>query len=136
MRYLLDSNVFSELIKLRPNTAPYRRFVDHGPRIVTASMVLYEMLYGLYRMPASRKRDLVAKHIEGIRGSVPILGYDETAADWHAHQRRRLEERGITTSIVDGQIAAVAATNGCTLVTHNLRHFEPFEGLQVETWIG
>ena len=136
MRYLLDTNVFSELVKLRPNVALFRRFVDNSPRLVTASMVLYEMLDGLHRMPASKKRKVVAKHIEGIRRSIPILSYDERAADWHAYHRRKLEKQGISTSIVDGQIAAIAATNGCVLVTHNLRHFESFEGLQVETWMG
>ena len=36
---------------------------------------------------------------------------------------------------LDGQIAAVAATNRLTLVTANLADFERFEGLAVESWL-
>jgi len=38
--------------------------------------------------------------------------------------------------IVDGQIAAVAQVNGLIVVTANLAHFEAFDGLQSESWIG
>ena len=41
---------------------------------------------------------------------------------------------GRTPPYIDGQIAAIAVTNGCTLVTHNVADFAAFEGLQVENW--
>jgi predicted nucleic acid-binding protein len=37
---------------------------------------------------------------------------------------------------LDGPIAAVAAVNGATVVSGNAAHFEPFEGLRVENWLG
>jgi hypothetical protein len=37
-------------------------------------------------------------------------------------------------SFADGQIAATAAVHDATLVTANREHFEPFEGLRVESW--
>jgi tRNA(fMet)-specific endonuclease VapC len=41
---------------------------------------------------------------------------------------------GRTPASVDGQIAAIAAVNGLTLVTQNVTDFAAFEGLDVEDW--
>ncbi len=55
------------------------------------------------------------------------------AAVWHASSRAALEARGLTTSLVDGQIAAVAAINGLVVITRNVGHFEAFE-VEVASW--
>ena len=47
----------------------------------------------------------------------------------------RLEKAGKQTPVVDGQIAAVAATNGIPVVTANLRDFSIFKGLAVQNWL-
>ena len=60
--------------------------------------------------------------------------YDRRAAEWHAHKRARLVNESCTPPYVDGQIAAIAAVNGLTLVTHNVTDFVAFEGLTVEDW--
>ena len=58
----------------------------------------------------------------------------KAAAAWHARERARLAAEGITVPFLDGQIAAVAATNGLILVTGNVKHYACFEGLKVEDW--
>jgi hypothetical protein len=49
---------------------------------------------------------------------VPILPYDDRAAQWHAEERARLYQK--TPPFIDGQIAAVAVVNELTLITNNL----------------
>lgn len=66
--------------------------------------------------------------------AMPILSYDRTAAEWHARERARLTALGLTPPFVDGQIAAIAATNGHTLVTANVADFRGFSGLTVVDW--
>lgn len=66
--------------------------------------------------------------------SFPVLDYDREAADWHALERARLSSIGKTPPFVDGQIAAIAFVNDLILVTSNLRDFEGFRGLQVQSW--
>lgn len=65
---------------------------------------------------------------------MPILPYDEAAADWHARERARLVAAGRTPPLLDGQIAAVAAVNDLVLVTSNVRDFRGFDGLRIEDW--
>jgi tRNA(fMet)-specific endonuclease VapC len=65
---------------------------------------------------------------------LPILPYDEAAAEWHAMERARLAALGRTLPFVDGQIAAIAQTNNLVLVTANAVDFRDFAGLTIEDW--
>lgn len=95
----------------------------------------HELLFGCRRLPSGRKRDEIELYLQSvIRGHLPILPYDEAAASWHAEERARLVKLGKTPSYIDGQIAAIAASQNLTLVTANTRHFEVFEGLAVVDW--
>ena len=49
--------------------------------------------------------------------SLPILDYGWEAADWHARECARLSAAGRKPPLVDGQIAAIAHSNGLVLVT-------------------
>jgi len=69
-----------------------------------------------------------------VRASLPILDYDQPAADWHALERARLNAKGSPTSFVDGQIAAIAYVNDLILITANTRDFEQYENLDVGSW--
>jgi len=65
---------------------------------------------------------------------VCALPYDDRAAEWHAAERVRLERAGKPAPFADAQIAAVAATNGLTVVTANLADFRAFKGVKVTNW--
>ena len=133
LRYLLDTNVLSEPSRRRPDPDVESRLDGHAHEACTAAPILHELQYGLARMPdGTRKREL-ARYLEWVL-RLEILPYDRDAARWHAEERARLTGRGRTPPFVDGQIAAIAATNGLTLVTRNTGDFDDFTGLSVENW--
>ena len=134
-RYLLDTNVLSERPRLQPNPAVVRRVVEHEDEMATAAPVWHEMLWGVRRMPASRRREALERYLfDVVAATLPILPYDGPAADWHARERARLLALGRTPSFVDGQIASIAATNNLVLVTANGDDFRDFEGMRIEDW--
>ena len=135
MRYLLDSNVVSEPARVRPNVGVLSRLRQHRYDVCIAAPVLHELQYGLNRMPEGvRKRNLAAYLASLLDTSLAVLPYDQKAALWHAAERARLEALGRTPAHVDGQIAAVAATNNLALATRNTRDFVDFADLRVENW--
>ncbi len=134
-RFLLDTNVLSETVKTAPNKSVLEMLEKHRLEIVTAAPVWHELQYGYYRLPLSRKRDLIETFLEDVvRQNMEILPYDNRAALWHAKERARLTSRGKTPSFTDGQIAAVAAVNQLTLVTRNVTDFEIFSDLAITDW--
>ena len=135
MRYLLDTNVVSELVKPIPDQGVMERCEQHQSELVIGAPNWHELQFGCYRMPLSKKRELLEVFLEDVvHRNLPILPYDERAARWHAVERARLTSEGFTPSFVDGQIAAITATNGLTLVTRNIDDFRLFTGLKWEKW--
>ena len=108
---------------------------QYQQELVTAAPVWHELQFGCYRMPLSRKREILELFLEEvISRNLPILPYDEQASRWHALERARLSVTGKPPSFVDGQIAAITVTNGLTLVTRNHNDFRFFSGLRMEDW--
>lgn len=72
---------------------------------------------------------------EVVKATLPVLPYDERAAEWHGAERARLERAGKTVPFVDGQIAAIAVTCGLPLVTANPADFKAFKGITILNWV-
>lgn len=135
MKYLLDTNVLSECAKTKPNASLMRMLERNLQEAATSSPVWHELEFGCRRLPRSRKREILEMFLhEVVRGHMVILPYDAKAATWHAMERQRLSAIGQTPSFVDGQIAAISATNGLVLVTRNTNDFRSFAGLETENW--
>lgn len=135
IRFLLDTNVLSEPTRPLPDQRVVTRLLEHDGELATAAPAWHELLFGMERLPRSLKRRTLEDYLlRSIRDAIPILPYDQAAAEWHALQRARLAARGRIIPHLDGQIAAVAATRGLLLVTSNRFDFEPFEGLAIEDW--
>lgn len=136
LKYLLDTNTISEPARPSPNRWLLERLERNAEAIAIAAPVWHELLFGLQRLPPSTKRTRIEGYLFSSVIDLPILPYDAVAAEWHAAQRARLEAKGRVIPFVDGQIAAVAHRHDLIVVTANLAHFEAFEGLQSESWIG
>ena len=134
MSFLLDTNTLSEPARPIPNENVLHRLNIHQAEIVTASIVVHELVYGCLRLPESKRRDSLWSYIQESVLSLPILDYDREAAQWHGQERARLTKLGKTPAFADGQIASIAYCNNLILVTNNVSDFQFFEGLRVENW--
>lgn len=119
-----------------PDPAVLAKLGEHGGECAISAQVWHELQYGIGRLPRGKRRSALEAFLRDVvQPTLPILPYDERAADWLAEQRVRLEGAGKHTPVIDGQIAAVAATNGITVVTANTADFSVFRGLSVENWM-
>lgn len=134
IRFLLDTNVISEPLLARPDRKVLEKLRRFSGVVATASLVWHELSFGARRLPPSRRRERLLAYLAEVVAGLPILPYDQAAAAWHAEERARLERRGTVLGYADGQVAAVARANGLVLVTRNLKHFSPLEGLEVVSW--
>jgi tRNA(fMet)-specific endonuclease VapC len=99
------------------------------------AIVWHELWFGCFRLARSARRDAIETYLnEVVSLTMPIVPYDERAAEWHATERARLVTVGKTPAFGDGQIAAIAAVNELTLVTLNDKDFRDFAKLSTMTW--
>lgn len=134
-RYLLDTNIVSSPISRVPDAEILKRLDAHGHECAIAAPVWHELTYGSRRLARGKRRAALEAYLHDVvLASFPVLAYDETAAQWHGHERARLERLGQPAPHVDGQIAAIAAVNALVLVTGNVKDFARFKGVTVENW--
>ena len=118
-----------------PDAAILERLDERGPECAIAAPVWHELTDGCRRLPKGKRRASLEAYLRDVvRGSFPILPYDEAAATWHGEERARLEALGRPAPFVDGQIAAIAHVHGLVLATTNDRDFVHFKGLTIENW--
>jgi tRNA(fMet)-specific endonuclease VapC len=133
LRYVLDTSVVSVPVWKEPDPRVVDWLNTAGPECAIAAPVWHELIYGCSRLPKGRRRNALEVYLRDVvRGSFPVLPYDEAAAAWHGEERARLELLGRTAPFVDGQIAAIAHVHGLILVTANPRDFDSFQGLRIE----
>ena len=134
-RFLLDTNVVSEPLRPRPNPQILRHLQSHQNEIAIAALTWHELWFGCRRLPASARRTAIEVYLnEIVAVTLPILPYDDRAAEWHAAERARLVAAGKTPGFADGQIAAVATANDLALVTLNLADYGDFATLSLADW--
>lgn len=133
--YLLDTNILSEPLMSLPDAGVMSHIQHHSEKIALSAISWQEMLFGMYRLPESKRRQQIEEYLfRRIRGALPILAFDEAAAIWQAEQSAKLVANGLTPSYADAQIAAIAACNDLVLVTRNVQDFASFSGLDLENW--
>lgn len=135
-RFLLDTSTVSAAMWKVPEPSVLAKLEEHGGQCAISSQVWHELRCGVGRLPRGKRRDVLEAFLRDVvHPTLPILAYDERAAEWLAQERVRLEKAGKQVPVADGQIAAVAATNGIPVVTANLADFRIFKGLAVQNWL-
>lgn len=132
--FLLDTNILSEPTRKLPDNCVVKKITQYQYQIALATPVYYELSAGCRRLPLSKKREKLEVYLNDFISILPVLPYDEQAADWHASETTRLINEGLTPAFIDSQIAAIAASNRLTLVTHNVDDFKDFNNLNVVDW--
>ena len=136
--YLLDTNVLSEITKPNPNRSVVKKVIENKHISTIASVTFEEMLYGVKRLPASKKQsDLLSFNINFIQANYDIIPFDVHASWVLSDIRQRLEANGKRAPLADAMIAATAIANNLILVTRNVKDFESIRevsSLMIEDW--
>ena len=132
MKYILDTNIISEMTRPQPDFNALCWVQDHCDDVYMTSVAVKELYYGILIMPEGRRKTVLRDRIDAIvRDCVDkTLPFDAFSgflcAEMHAEMRRA--GRGVT--IEDCMIAAICKCHGCVLATHNMKDFEHF-GIEV-----
>lgn len=129
MRYLLDTNILSNVTKPAPSRALLAWMAEQiDTDLFIASLTVGEIRRGVLEKPAGKKRDQLEAWFSGPEGPQAlfagrILAFDEKAGLIWARLMAEGKAKGRPRSGLDTIIAAVAEANGCVVVTDNQKDF-------------
>jgi len=131
MRYLLDTNVVSDLVRNpRGRVAERIRKVGEA-QVCTSIIVAAELRYGSTKKGSSR----LTSQLDAVLAALEALPFEVPADAQYGSLRSLLERAGKPIGANDLLIAAQALALGHTIVTDNEREFTRVRGLRVENWL-
>ena len=129
MKFLLDTNVASDLIKENEIVKRHLDRCDFAD-LAFSSVTQGEILFGLARKPdAVKSRNIGLYLLERIT----ILPWDENAATTYGQLKAEMQSNGLSLSEIDMLIAAQSLAEGLVLITSD-KAFRNVPGLDVENW--
>jgi tRNA(fMet)-specific endonuclease VapC len=131
MRYLLDTNIVSDLVR-KPQGRVTQRIREVGDtRVCTSIIVAAELRYGAAKSGSPR----LTAQLEAVLGALEVLSFEAPADASYGLLRARLEQAGQPIGGNDLLIAAQAISLRHTLVTDNEREFARIDELSLENWL-
>ena len=127
MKYLLDTNVISELIAKHPNERVIQWLNQLDPESIYLSVItIGELRKGIEKLSDSNRKDelrswLTDELLIRFRDRILVLDLDVMLV-W-GELVGRLERSGRPLAAIDSLIAALALANSCSLVTRNEADF-------------
>ena len=140
LAWLMDTNVVSEMMRPRPEprvAAFLDSIADEG--LGLASITVWEILDGIGRLPAGRRRQTLADHFHDLLDDL----FENRIVDWSLADARRCarimedkRRRGepLDDHIPDAFLAAAAASRGLVVLTRNTGEFRNTGVESVDPW--
>ena len=131
MRYRLDTNILSALIRA-PRGSVAERIREIGEAgIYTSVIVAAELRYGALRKGSER----LSRQVEAVLDTIAITPWQPPHDRIYAELRLGLEQAGTPIGANDLLIATQALADASVLVTDNTREFARISGLTIENWL-
>ena len=128
-RYLLDTNIISNVTKPNPSAALLAWMAEQTDNdLFISALTVGEIRRGLLEKPAGKKRALLEAWFSGPEGPQAlfagrVLAFDDKAGLIWARLMADGSAKGRPRTALDMIIAAIAEANGCLIVTDNEKDF-------------
>jgi tRNA(fMet)-specific endonuclease VapC len=131
MRYLLDTNIVSDLV--RNSDGRITQFIRKigEAQVCTSIIVAAELRYGA----AKKRSPRLGAQLEVVLGAMDVLPFEAPADIAYGQLRVGLEDAGRPIGGNDLLIAAQVIAIDHTLVTDNEREFRRIGNLRCENWL-
>jgi tRNA(fMet)-specific endonuclease VapC len=129
MRYMLDTNMVSHLLKSHPAVAQ-RVTATPMASLCISAITEGELLFGLAKRPAAKRLHIA---VTEFLKRVDVLPWDSSVAERYGALRAAMETQGKPIAPLDMLIGAHAASAAAVLVTND-QAFQQVGDLQIEDW--
>ncbi|HEY0790598.1 MAG TPA: type II toxin-antitoxin system VapC family toxin [Chthoniobacterales bacterium] len=125
MSFLVDTNVFSELVKPNPDARVVAWLRAHESALYVSAVTIGEIRRGIERLPAGRRKTQLQEWVVALCDSMKgrVLSFNTSTAHVWGQLKGRWDSAGIVVPSLDSQIAATAHRHQLTVVTRNATDF-------------
>lgn len=138
MPFLLDTNIVSETVKVKPELRVLEWLEQQSPsELFLASQTIAELVRGAFKVKEKARRERFTKWIEedlSQQFENRILAFDHAAARVWGQLMGDGDRKGQTPPAADTQIAAIAIDRELILATRNAKDFERFDLDVLNPW--
>ena len=120
---VIDTNIVSELMKPQPHEG-MRQWINAQAleTLYLTSVSWFELLHGLELMPEGRRQTGLREVLHKLRDDFfaqRMLSFGEESASLLSKQMAQAKRAGVSISLGDGQIAAIALEYGFAVATRD-----------------
>lgn len=131
MKYLLDTDTFSELVKGLNATVVERMSSVQISDIALSVVTRGEIAFGVQ---LKAPKSIVRQRLDRLLETIATLPITSDIADHYGELRARLHQQGTPIGPNDMWIAGHARALGLTLVSNNIKEFSRVPRLKLESW--
>jgi predicted nucleic acid-binding protein len=124
--YLVDTNVFCEPVKPRPESRVVSWLGEQEDQIYVSAITIGEIRRGIERLPEGKRKTQLRVWLQSVSTCMKgrVLSFNTSTAHTWGQLKAKWDKAGITVPSLDSQIAATALRHSLIVVTRNTSDFE------------
>ncbi len=125
MSYLVDTNVFSEPVKPKPDANVVAWLRVNESSLYVSTITIGEMRRGIERLSSSRRKTQLRSWLVALCDCMKgrVLSFNTSTAHVWGQLKAKWDAAGIVIPSLDSQIAATAQRHQLTVITRNTSDF-------------
>ncbi len=125
MSYLVDTNIYSEPVKPKPEPKVVEWLRKHERELYISTVTIGEIRRGIERLPEGKRKAQLRLWLQSICDCMKgrVLSFNISTAHVWGQLKAKWDKAGINVPSLDSQIAATAHRHGLTVVTRNTADF-------------
>jgi len=126
MSYLVDTNIFSEPVKPKPDGAVVAWLQKHERELYVSAITIGELRRGIERLPDGKRKTQLRHWLQALCDCMKgrVLSFNTGTAHVWGQLKAKWDKAGVLIPSLDSQIAATAHRHSLTIVTRNTMDFE------------
>jgi predicted nucleic acid-binding protein len=124
--YLVDTNVFCEPAKTRPDAKVVAWLRENENLLYVSTVTIGEIRRGIERLPSGRRKTELRAWLVALCDCMKgrVLSFNTSTAHVWGQLKAKWDASGVSVSSLDSQIAATAQRHQLTLITRNVTDFQ------------
>jgi predicted nucleic acid-binding protein len=124
--YLVDTNVFSEPARPKPDAQVVAWLRENEPLLYVSTITIGELRRGIERLTDGKRKTQLHRWLQALCDCMKgrVLSFNTSTAHVWGQLKAKWDKSGVSVPSLDSQLVATAHRHGLTIVTRNTPDFQ------------